>query len=122
MPHDFPYEAFLSRRVNDKAGVRLSSLPASTGRMAGGNCRRLRWPQHGPKAPSDLRFGPSHFRSAKLGPCRFRDPPNRERRAIPGRLDDNPVKGSLTGSDYTNWRSANREPDHAAIKEETPEP
>src|SRR5437762_11294494 len=35
---------------------------------------------------------------------RFRDPLNKERRFIPLRLDDAPIKGSLDQFHYINWR------------------
>ena len=38
----------------------------------------------------------------------FRDPLNKERRFIPLRLDDAPIKGSLAQFIYINWRPADR--------------
>ncbi len=40
---------------------------------------------------------------------RFRDPLNRERRFIPLRLDDAPIKGSLAQFLYINWRPTDAE-------------
>ena len=40
---------------------------------------------------------------------RFRDPLNKERRFIPVRLDDAPIKGSLAQFLYLNWRPADNE-------------
>ena len=42
----------------------------------------------------------------------FRDPLNRERRFIPLRLDDAPIKGSLAQFLYINWRPTDREQEH----------
>jgi len=46
---------------------------------------------------------------------RFRDPLNRERRFIPLRLDDAPIKGSLAQFLYINWRLADREQEYAKL-------
>ncbi len=45
----------------------------------------------------------------------FRDPLNQERRFIPLRLDDAPIKGSLAQFLHINWRSADREQRYAQI-------
>jgi hypothetical protein len=47
-------------------------------------------------------FG-SYWAQLEAGPFRFRDPLNKDRRFIPLRLDDTPVKGSLAQSLYINW-------------------
>ncbi|MCB2154147.1 TIR domain-containing protein, partial [bacterium] len=46
---------------------------------------------------------------------RFRDPLNKERRFIPLRLDDAPIKGSLGQFLYADWRSANREEEYMRL-------
>lgn len=46
---------------------------------------------------------------------RFRDPLNEQRRFIPLRLDDAPIKGSLAQFLYINWRSADREQEYAKL-------
>jgi hypothetical protein len=43
----------------------------------------------------------------------FRDPLNKERRFIPLRLDDAPIKGSLAQFLYINWRPAQGEQEPA---------
>src|ERR1035437_8625676 len=48
---------------------------------------------------------------------RFRDPLNMERRFIPLRLDDAPIKSSLEQSDYINWRAADREEEYPKLLE-----
>jgi hypothetical protein len=53
-------------------------------------------------------FG-SDWAQLEAGTFRFRDPLNRERRFIPLRLDDAPIKGSTARFLYINWRSADRE-------------
>ncbi|MFZ2631961.1 MAG: glycosyltransferase [Desulfosalsimonadaceae bacterium] len=49
-------------------------------------------------------FG-SDWAQLETGTFRFRDPLNKERRFIPLRLDDTPIKGSLAQFRYINWIS-----------------
>ena len=56
----------------------------------------------------------------KVGTCGrgnlpFRDPLNQERRFIPLRVDDAPIKGSLAQFLYINWRPADREQEYAKL-------
>ena len=53
-------------------------------------------------------FG-SDWAQLEAGTFRFRDPLNKERRFIPLRLDDAPVKGSLAQFLYINWLPEDRE-------------
>jgi len=46
---------------------------------------------------------------------RFRDPLNTERRFIPLRLDDAPIKASLAQFVYIDWRQENREEEYAKL-------
>ncbi len=48
---------------------------------------------------------------------RFRDPLNKERRFIPLRLDDAPIKGSLAQFLYINWLQADREQEYPKLLE-----
>jgi small GTP-binding protein len=48
---------------------------------------------------------------------RFRDPLNKERRFVPLRLDDSPIKGSLAQFLYINWLPENREQAYAKLLE-----
>ncbi|MEI7732188.1 MAG: TIR domain-containing protein [Verrucomicrobiota bacterium] len=59
-------------------------------------------------------FG-SDWAQLEAGTFRFRDPLNRERRFIPLRLDDAPIKGSLGQFLYLDWRPADREQEHAKL-------
>ena len=61
-------------------------------------------------------FG-SDWAQLEAGTFRFRDPLNRERRFLPLRLDDAPVKGSLAHFLYINWLPANREQEYAILLE-----
>lgn len=59
-------------------------------------------------------FG-SDWRQLKAGTFRFRDPLNQERRFIPLRLDDAPIKGSLAQFLYINWHPAEREQEYRKL-------
>ncbi len=61
-------------------------------------------------------FG-SDWAQLEAGTFRFRDPLNKERRFIPLRLDDAPIKGSLAQFLYINWLLADREPEYAKLRE-----
>ena len=66
-------------------------------------------------------FG-SDWAQLEAGTCgrrnlRFRDPLNQERRFIPLRLDDGPIKGSLAQFLYINCRPADREQEYAKLVE-----
>ena len=61
-------------------------------------------------------FG-SDWAALEAGTFRFRDPLNQERRFIPLRLDDAPIKGSLAQFLYINWRPAVGEQEYAKLLE-----
>jgi TIR domain/HEAT repeats/NACHT domain len=61
-------------------------------------------------------FG-SDWAQLEAGTFRFRDPLNRERRFIPLRLDDAPIKGSLAQFLYINWCPAGREQEYAKLRD-----
>ena len=61
-------------------------------------------------------FG-SDWAQLESGTFRFRDPLNKERRFLPLRLDDAPIKGSLAQFLYINWLPANREQEYAKLLE-----
>jgi small GTP-binding protein len=61
-------------------------------------------------------FG-SDWAQLESGTFRFRDPLNKERRFIPLRLDDSPVKGSLAQFLYINWRPADSEQEYVKLLE-----
>ena len=95
MPNELQYDAFLSHSAQDKAVVRVPSLSASTGERAGVRCRsqlsaeRLHAKAEVRRKKEEIELQPSAFRLQPL----LRDPLNRERRFIPLRLDDAPIKG-----------------------------
>jgi hypothetical protein len=59
-------------------------------------------------------FG-SDWAQLESGTFRFRDPLNKERRFVPLRLDDTPIKGSLGQFLYINWLPPNREQEYAKL-------
>jgi len=61
-------------------------------------------------------FG-SDWAQLEAGTFRFRDPLNKERRFIPLRLDDAPIKGSLAQFLYINWLAEEREQEYAKLLE-----
>ena len=61
-------------------------------------------------------FG-SDWAQLEAGTFRFRDPLNKERRFIPLRLDDAPIKGSLAQFLYINWLPEVREHEYAKLLE-----
>ena len=66
-------------------------------------------------------FG-SDWAQLEAGTFRFRDPLNKERRFIPLRLDDAPIKGSLAQFLYINWLPADREQEYAKLLEACRQP
>ena len=61
-------------------------------------------------------FG-SDWTQLESGTFRFRDPLNRERRFVPLRLDDSPIRASLAQFLYINWSPASREQGYKRILE-----
>jgi hypothetical protein len=66
-------------------------------------------------------FG-SDWAQLEAGTFRFRDPLNKERRFIPLRLDDTPIKGSLAQFFYISWLPHDREKDYAKLLEACQQP
>jgi hypothetical protein len=61
-------------------------------------------------------FG-SEWAQLEAGTFRFREPLNKERRFIPLRLDDAPIKGSLAHFLYIDWLPAKREEEYPKLLE-----
>ena len=66
---------------------------------------------------SDWAQLPTHPQPSTLNPQPTGAPLNQERRFIPLRLDDAPIKGSLAQFLYINWRPAEREQEYAELLE-----
>ena len=124
----FTHDVFLSHSAKDKAVVRPL---AERLRQDGLKVWFDEWVlKPGDSIPAKIEAGLEHSRLLVLcmsanafgsdwaqleaSTFRFRDPLNKERRFIPLRLDDAPIKGSLAQFLYINWRPVERE------QEETP--
>ena len=134
-PTNSPYDVFLSHSAKDKAVVRpLAERLRADGVKV--------WFDEWALKPSN-RIGKNQSKTAKIeeglersrvlvlcmsahafgsdwaqlesGTFRFRDPLNKERRFLPLRLDDAPIKGSLAQFLYIDWRAADREQIYATL-------
>ena len=131
MPDTFTYDVFLSHSSKDKDvvrpiaeqlkadGVRVwfdeweikpgDSIPAKI--EDGLECSRVLV-----FCMSANAFG-SDWAQLESGTFRFRDPLNKERRFIPLRLDDAPIKGSLAQFLYVDWVSLNPKKQYSKLLE-----
>jgi WD40 repeat protein len=131
MADTFQFDVFLSHSAKDKAVVRPL---AERLRKDGLKVWFDEWVlKAGDSIPAKIEEGLEHSRVLVLcmsanafgsdwaqleaGTFRFRDPLNRERRFIPLRLDDAPIKGSLAQFLFINWLSAVRDQEYAKILE-----
>jgi hypothetical protein len=123
MADEFKYDVFLSHSAKDKAVV----LDVAERLRADGLSVWLDdWEiRAGDSIPSKIEEGLEHSRVLVLcmsanafgsdwaylesGTFRFRDPLNKERRFIPLRLDDAPIKGFLAQFLFISWLPADRE-------------
>jgi hypothetical protein len=129
MSDQFNFDVFLSHSSKDKAVVREL---AERLRKDGLKVWFDEWVlKPGDSIPAKIEEGLEHSRVLVLcmsanafgsdwaqleaGTFRFRDPLNKERRFIPLRLDDAPIKGSLAQFLYINWLPPNREPEYAKL-------
>src|ERR687895_2938797 len=127
----FTYDIFLSHSSKDKGVVRAV---AERLRADGLRVWFDSWVlKPGDNIPAEIEEGLEHSRVFVL--CmsahafgsdwaqlesytyRFRDPLNKERRFIPLRLDETPIKGSLAQFLYINWLPDNREQSFAQLVE-----
>ena len=126
----FTHDVFLSHSAKDKAVVR----PLAERLRAGLKVSFDEWMlKPGDSIPAKIEEGlersrvlvlcmsanafGSDWAQLEAGTFRFRDPLNKERRFIPLRLDDTPIKGSLAQFLYINWRPADREHEYAKLLE-----
>ena len=131
MPDDFKYDVFLSHSSKDKAVVREL---AGRLRVDGLKVWFDEWEiRPGDNIPAKIEEGLEHSRVLVLcmsanafgsdwaqleaGTFRFRDPLNKERRFIPLRLDNAPIKGSLAQFLYINWLPADLDQEYAKLLE-----
>ena len=119
MPDEFAYDVFFSHSAKDKAVVRPL---AERLRRDGLKVWFDEWVlKPGDNIPAKIEAGleqsrvlvlcmsahafASDWAQLEAGTFRFRDPLNRERRFIPLRLDDAPIKGSLAQFLCISWQS-----------------
>ena len=131
MSDNFQYDVFLSHSAKDKPVVRAV---AERLRKDGLKVWFDEWVlKAGDSIPAKIEEGLEHSRVLVLcmsahafgsdwaqlesGTFRFRDPLNKERRFLPLRLDDAPIKGSLAQFLYVNWLPAFREQEYAKLLE-----
>jgi hypothetical protein len=128
---NFQYDVFLSHSAKDKAVVREI---AERLRIGGLRVWFDEWVlKPGDSIPSKIEAGLEHSRVLVLcmsanafgsdwtqlegATFRFRDPLNKERRFIPLRLDNAPIKGSLGQFFYIDWRSPDRDREYSTLCE-----
>lgn len=129
MSSQFSFDVFLSHSFKDKAVVRTV---AERLRADGLRVWFDAWEiQPGDSIPAKIEEGLDGSRVLVLcmsanafsadwvqleaGTFRFRDPLNKERRFIPLRLDDAPIKGALAQFLNIDWRPANREKEYPKL-------
>lgn len=129
MPDDFQFDVFLSHSGKDKKVVRdIAERLKKDGVKVWFDDWILK---PGDSIPAKIEEGLEHSRVLVLcmsanafgsdwaqlesGTFRFRDPLNKERRFLPLRLDDIPIKGSLAQFLYINWVSADREHEYPKL-------
>jgi hypothetical protein len=130
MPDDFKYDVFLSHSSKDKPVVRELANRLKKDKL------RVwfdEWElKPGDRIPAKIEEGlessrvlvlcmsanafGSEWAQLEAGTFRFRDPLNKERRFIPLRLDDAPIKGPLAQFLYINWRPADRKRDQEGTR------
>ena len=129
MENEFQFDVFLSHSAKDQPVVReLAARLQRDGVRVWLDEEQIK---PGDSIPAKIEDGLEHSRVLVLcmsanafgsdwaqleaGTFRFRDPLNKERRFIPLRLDDAPIKGSLEQFRYINWRPADREQEYASL-------
>jgi hypothetical protein len=129
MANEFQFDVFLSHSSKDKTVVReLAARLQQDGVRVWLDEEQIK---PGNSIPAKIEEGLEHSRVLVLcmsanafasdwaqleaGTFRFRDPLNKERRFIPLRLDDAPIKGSLAQFLYINWCPPDREQEYAIV-------
>jgi len=132
MPDEFQYDVFLSHNAKDKLIVRDV---AERLRKDGVKVWFDEWESRpGDSIPAKIEEGlersrvlvvcmsanafGSDWALLESGTFRFRDPLNKERRFIPLRLDDAPIKGSLGQFHYINWLPPDGDQNYAKLLDE----
>ena len=124
MPDDFQYDVFLSHSAKDKVVVRdVAERLRKDGRTKNTQHSTLNSQLSAGLERSRVlvlcmsahAFG-SDWAQLESGTFRFRDPLNKERRFLPLRLDDAPIKGSLAQFLYINWLPVDREQEYPKLR------
>ena len=131
MPNEFQYDVFLGHSAKDKAVVRDVAERLRHDELKVWFNEWVLKP--GDSIPANIEEGLEHSRVLVLcmsanafssdwaqleaGTFRFRDPLNKDRRFIPLRLDDTPIKGSLAQFLYINWLVTNRGQEYLKLLE-----
>lgn len=119
----FPFDVFLSHSSKDKDVVREVAIRLQTDGL---KVWFDEWAlKPGDSIPAKIEDGLENSRililcmsvnafgsdwaTLETGTFRFRDPLNKDRRFIPLRLDDTPIKGSLAQFLYIDWQLVGRE-------------
>ena len=130
MSEPFQYDVFLSHSSNDKLVVRdVAERLKKDGLRVWFDEWEIR---PGDSIPSKIEEGLERSRVLVLcmsanafgsdwaqlesGTFRFRDPLNKERRFLPLRLDDAPIKGSLAQFLYIEWQPAMRAKEYGRLR------
>src|SRR5258705_9875916 len=130
MSEQFSFDVFISHSTKDKQVVRaIAERLRADGLRVWFDDWQLRV---GDSIPAKIEEGLEHSRVLLLymsanafgsdwaqlesGTFRFRDPLNKERRFIPLRLDDAPIKGSKAQFLYIEWLPAKKEPNSTACR------
>ncbi len=131
MAHNFKYDVFLSHSNADKPTVRdLAERLKADGIKVWFDEWKLKPGDNIPHKLEDAlensrililcmsanAFG-SDWAQLEAGTFRFRDPLNKDRRFIPLRLDNAPIKGSLAQFLYINWQPKDREKEYPKLLE-----
>lgn len=131
MADDFKYDVFLSHSSKDKAVVRpIAERLRTDGLRVWFDEWVLKPGDNLPKKLDDgledsrvlvlcmsaNAFG-SDWAHLESNTFRFRDPLNEDRRFIPLRLDESPIKGSLAQFLYINWQPEDRDQEYAKLLE-----
>src|ERR1019366_1838948 len=116
MPNDFQFDVFLSHSAKDKAVVRdVAARLKQDGVRVWLDAEQIK---PGDSIPAKIETGLPHSALQSLAfslqPL-LRAQLNQERRFIPLRLDDAPIKGSLTQFLYINWRPEDRQKEYVKL-------
>ncbi len=131
MADEFSFDVFLSHSSRDKDVIReLAERLKRDGLRVWFDQWEIK---PGDSIPSKIEEGLEHSRVLVLcmsanafgsdwsqleaGTFRFRDPLNKDRRFVPLRLDDAPIKGSLAQFLYINWLLQDREQEYPKLLE-----